>query len=107
MGPVLDPVDDQIEPAGIHVPLVGCPDQGGPELGPIEVLARAAPLDHPGRLRLAPLEAGEAPAALAALAATADRGASLRAAALQHVGLGAAGRAVHRPHSLLGVVARL
>jgi hypothetical protein len=77
LGLVLDPVDDQLELAGIDVALVRCADEPGAELRPIEALALAAPLHHPGGLVLAALEAGEAPPALLAAAAAADRASAL------------------------------
>jgi hypothetical protein len=87
---VLYPVDDQIEIARIDVALVGGADQAPAKLRPVEGLVLAAPLDHLERLGLAALEAGEAPPALAALAAPPNGGAVLGTPALEDARLGIA-----------------
>jgi hypothetical protein len=87
---VLYPADDQLEVARIDVALVGGPDQTPAELRPVEGLTLAAALDHLKGLGLAALEAGEAPPALAALAAPPNGGATLGAPALEDARLGAA-----------------
>jgi hypothetical protein len=92
---LFDPVDDQLQLTRIDVALVRGPRKRTGELRPVEGLTLSVPLQYPSRLGLATLEAGEAAAALSALAAPANRGAVLGAAALQHLGLGAAGWTLH------------
>src|SRR5262245_36010722 len=65
----LDPVRDRLEVTRVDVPLVRGTHQATEKLLAVEGLAAPIPLDHHRRLGDCPLEGGEAPAALRALAA--------------------------------------
>jgi hypothetical protein len=104
LGLVLDPIDDQLEVAGIDVALVRRADEPGAELRPIEALAAAAALNDPGGLVLAALEAGEAPPAALTAPAAADRAAAFGRACLENLGGGAATRTIHHAQCTRGGV---
>ena len=73
----LDPPDDPLDLVRRDPPLVGGVQKCGPELGPVESLARAAPLHYIEGVGLAALEGGEALTAFDALSAAARHGAAL------------------------------
>jgi hypothetical protein len=103
LGLALDPVHDQLELARIDVELVRRPRQGASQLRPVERLALSVALHDPGRLVLAPLERGEAPPALLALAPAPDGGAVLGLSRFEGSRLGVAGGTEHT-HTLLDTV---
>ena len=92
----LYPVDERLDVAGAHRPLVRGAEKGGAQLGPIEALAAPIALSHVGGLRVAPFEGGEPVTARGALAAPTQRGAAAGATALEHVRSLVASRAIHK-----------